>query len=100
MRTGKCVLCLKDRASCNQFQNNLINYQFNQDLHNLSLKRGTISRGLLRIDYNFIEENEETVDKKDIEELETQISIECIKVYNYLLEIEMFEADGTVKEVK
>ena len=70
-------------------------------MHNLSLKRGTISRGLLRIDYNFIEENEETVDiKKDIEELETQISIECIKVYNYLLETEMFEADGTVKEVK
>ena len=69
-------------------------------MHNLSLKRGTISRGLLRIDYNFTEENEETVDKKDIEELETQISIECIKVYNYLLEIETFEADGTVKEVK
>ena len=38
--------------------------------------------------------------KKDIEELETQISIECIKVYNYLLEIETFEADGAVKEVK
>ena len=36
----------------------------------------------LRIDYSSIEENEETVDKKDIEELETQISTECIKVYN------------------
>ena len=47
----------------------------------------------LRIEYNSIEENEETVDKKDIEELETQISIECIKVYNYLLEIGTFEAD-------
>ena len=35
-------------ASCNQLQNNRINYQSNQDLHNLSLKRGTISRGLLR----------------------------------------------------
>ena len=54
----------------------------------------------LRIDYNSIEENEETVDKKDIEELETQISIECIKVYKYLLEIETFEAGGTVNEVK
>ena len=54
----------------------------------------------MRIDYNSIEENEETVVKKDIEELETQISIECIKVYNYLLEIETFEADGTVEEVK
>ena len=51
----------------------------------------------MRIDY---EENEETVDKKDIEELETQISIECIKVYKYLLEIETFEADATVNEVK
>ena len=79
-------------------------------MHSLSLKRGTTSRGLLRwklqmhttfeYNYNSIEENEETVDKKDIEELETQISIECIKVYNYLLEIETFEADGTVKEVK
>ena len=49
---------------------------------------------------NSIEKNEETVDKKDIEESETQISIECIKVHNYLLEIETFEADGTVKEVK
>ena len=49
---------------------------------------------------NSIEENEETVGKKDIEELETQISIECIKVYKYLLEIETFEADGTVNEVK
>ena len=54
----------------------------------------------MRIDYNSIEENEETVDKKGIEELETQISIECIKIYNYLLEIETFETDGTVKEVK
>ena len=44
--------------------------------------------------------DEETVDRKDNEELETQISIKCIKVYNYLLEIEKFEADGTVKEVK
>ena len=52
------------------------------------------------MDYNSIEENEETVDKKDIEELETQISIECIKVYKYLSEIETFEADGTVNEVK
>ena len=39
---------LKARASSNQLQNNRINYQFNQDFHNLSLKRGTISRGLLR----------------------------------------------------
>ena len=54
----------------------------------------------MRIDYNSIEENEETVDKKDIEELEIQISIECIKVYKYLLEIETFETDGTVNEVK
>ena len=54
----------------------------------------------MRIDYNSIEENEETVDKKDIEESETQISLECIKVYKYLLEIETFEADGTVNEVK
>ena len=54
----------------------------------------------LRIEYNSIEENEETVDKKDIEELETQISIECIKVYKYMSEIETFEADGTVNEVK
>ena len=38
--------------------------------------------------------------KKDIEELETQISIECIKVCYYLLEIETFEADVSVKEVK
>ena len=54
----------------------------------------------MRIDYNSVEENEQTVDKKDVEELETQISIECIKVYKYLLEIETFEVDGTVKEVK
>ena len=54
------------------------------------------TRGL-RIDYNSIEE---TVDKKGIEELEAQISIECIKVYKYLLEIETFEADGTVNELK
>ena len=54
----------------------------------------------MRRDYNSIEENEETVDRKDIEELETQISIECIKVYKYLSEIETFEADGTVNEVK
>ena len=58
----------------------------------------TNAHGRLRIDCNSIEENEETVDKKDIEELETQISIECIKVYKYLSEIETFEADGTVKE--
>ena len=32
--------------------------------------------------------------------METQISIECIKVYKYLLETEMFEADGTVNEIK
>ena len=50
----------------------------------------------MRTDCTSIEENKETVDKKDIEELETQISIECIKVYNYLLEIETFEADGKV----
>ena len=54
----------------------------------------------MRIDYSSIEENKETVDKKDIEEFETQISIECIKVYKYLLEIETFEVDGTVNEVK
>ena len=54
----------------------------------------------MRIDYNSIEENQETVDKKDIKELETQISIEFIKVYKYLLEIETFEADGTVNEIK
>ena len=52
------------------------------------------------MDYNSIEENEETVDKKDIEELETQISIECIKVYYYLLGIETFEAEGGKKWVK
>ena len=58
-----------------------------------------ISCGLLRwklqmhttFENRSIEENEETVDKKAIEELETQISIECIKVCNYLLEIETFE---------
>ena len=44
--------------------------------------------------------NKNKIDKKDIEKLETQILIEYIKVYNYLLEIETFEADGTVKEVK
>ena len=38
--------------------------------------------------------------KKDIEELETQIAIECIKAYHCLLKIEMFEADSTVKELK
>ena len=54
----------------------------------------------MRIDYNSIEENEETVDKKDIEEVETQMLIECIKVYKYLLEIETFEGDGAVNEVK
>ena len=97
MHKGKCVVCLKARASCNQLQNNRINYQFNQDLHNLSLKHGTRR---LRIKNNSIEENEETVDRKDIEELETQISIECIKGYNYFSEIEKFEADCTVKEVK
>ena len=43
MYTGKSVLCLKA-----QLQNNCINYKFNLDLHNLSLMRGTISRGLLR----------------------------------------------------
>ena len=40
------------------------------------------------------------LDKKEIEKLETQISIECIKVYKYLLEIETFQADGTVNEIK
>ena len=52
----------------------------------------------MRIDYNSIEENEETVDKNDIEESETQN--ECMKAYKYLLEIETFEADGIVNEVK
>ena len=35
-----------------------------------------------------------------IEELQTQILVECIKVYKYLLKVETFEADGTVNKVK
>ena len=46
--TGKCVLCLKAHDSCNQLQNSCINYEFNKDLHNLSLTWGTIARELLR----------------------------------------------------
>ena len=37
----------KARGSSNQLQNNHINYEFNKNLHNLSLMRDTISRGLL-----------------------------------------------------
>ena len=33
----------------------------------------------MRIDYNSIEENEETVDKKDIEELETKFQLNALK---------------------
>ena len=47
--TGKCVLCLKARGMCNQLENNRINYEFNNDLHDLLLMRGMISRGLLRL---------------------------------------------------
>ena len=33
---------------CNQLKNNRIDYEFKQNLHNLSLMRGMISRGLLK----------------------------------------------------
>ena len=42
------ILCLKAHGSCNQLQNNRNNYEFNYDLHNLSLIPVTISSGLLR----------------------------------------------------
>ena len=40
MCTGKYVLCLKASGSCNQSENNRINYEFNSDLHNLLHMRG------------------------------------------------------------
>ena len=40
------MIFLKARVECNQLQNNHDNYEFN--LHNLSLMRGTISHRLLR----------------------------------------------------
>ena len=39
---------LKAHGSCNQVQNNHTDHEFNYDLHNLSLIRVTISRGLPR----------------------------------------------------
>ena len=48
VRMGNCFLCLKGCGSCNQLQNNRLNYKFSSDLHNLSLTRDTVSRGLLR----------------------------------------------------
>ena len=47
MCTGKCVLCLEAHGTCNQLQDNCINYEFNYDFDILSLMQGSISRGLL-----------------------------------------------------
>ena len=40
MYTGKYVLCLKASGSCKQSQNNRINYEFSQYLHNSLLMHG------------------------------------------------------------
>ena len=45
---GKFIRCLKAHGWCNQVQNNHTNYEFNYDVHYLSLIRVTISRRLLR----------------------------------------------------
>ena len=42
---GKYVLCLKAGGSCSQLQNNRIEYEFNQDLHNsLPIRRHDLTR--------------------------------------------------------
>ena len=52
---------------------------------------------------NSFEENEKTVDKKDnkesdVSKLKPRFHLNALK-YIYILEIKMFEADGTVEEV-
>ena len=59
---------VRSLSKSNQLQNNRIIYEFNQDLHNLLLMRGMISRGSLRwkLEMHMTFDNRERVAALDI----------------------------------